>query len=246
MNTKHTVMAALAVPLVCVAADAEHIHGISMPTYSATYRLEHDNQVVGTSLVSVSFDEQKNVFRHVSETRLTGVYRLLAPDSLIAQSEYTVTDGTVQPIHYEQTGGRKGSHDSSLTFDWATLQVSSSDRAFAIERGALDPASLSDALMLDLLAGQDVGPYTVIDEDGPTTYQVTIDASEAIDHPLASGGTMRLAYRTDGSSREVVTWVAPELCFLPVRIERENGGLETSMVLERIEGSSGHLPDCAG
>jgi hypothetical protein len=95
-----------------------------------------------------------------------------------------------------------------------------------------------------MIHGNRAESYMVLHEDGITTYEVSIGGREVLDHPLVSAEAIRVSFPRPGSGRPTTTWLAPELSFLPVRIQREGSGLETTLILKCVEGLTGTQAAC--
>ena len=228
----------------CSISYSEGATANGIPTYTAQYRLEHDNHTAGESTVTVSFDPQRNVYRYLSETRMTGAYKLLAPEALVEQSDFELHNGVITPLQYVHSGGKRGAADETITFDWNAETAKVAGKEIALHSGVLDPGSLQVATMLDLALGRQVDTYQVMDPDGLDSYTVSISELAEFDHPLASSGAIRISHERPGSSRRTTVWALPELCYLPAQIEQESGGTTTRLILDHIESKSAIESSC--
>ena len=69
--------------------------------------------------------------------------------------------------------------------------------------------------------------------------------TEAIDSTFGELDTYVVVEQQAESSRKTLLWMAPTMCFLPVRISQEvDGKVDTSMVLESVEGIALGSAEC--
>jgi hypothetical protein len=107
----------------------------------------------------------------------------------------------------------------------------------ALPEGALDRGSLQVALMRDLKATGAPRTYSLADEDSVASYEYADHGAATIATGIGSLATRIFTQQRAGSSRVTWLWVAPELDFLPVRIEqRRDGEVQTSFTLVSVTG----------
>ena len=175
----------------------------------------------------VPVDETANIHEFRSESRLVGLYRLLASRPAKEVSAFVYEGGRVTPLTYLlDTGRRGGSGDLRIDFAWeqgiATTVANDVSMTTNLVPGVLDRGSLQVTLML---SGDGApGTYSLLDEDGLETHEVRADGEQPIDTPLGVFSTRKLIQQRLNSSRRTLIWSAPELRGLPVRIERQSRG----------------------
>lgn len=176
------------------------------------------------------------VYEFRSVSRFVGLARLLAPRPVEESSEFVYMNGSgeIQPLRYSfRDGTRRGNGNFGIEFDWdrgrATVTTNDLQTETEIPAGALDRGSLQVMLMArgrDFVPGQ----WTLIDEDGLETHELRDDGHEVVETPAGSFEARKLIQRRLGSSRRTLIWLAPDLDYLPVRIERQTDG-ETRVTL---------------
>lgn len=219
--------------------------------YTASYLVRTDGHRVANAEFSVSRDTNGN-YVFISSARARGILRLLRPDPAVDRSEFTFVDGRIVPLsfHYED-GSRKGEDNFSVTFDGAAGEVRiagpAGSRTVPFEDGLLDRGTLQVALMRDLGACRLPGPYRYVDDNGIGEYAYERLDDLATETGIGTLHTVRFSQKSEGSSRETILWLAPELGYLPVRIEQfRNGELGTSFELEDVDELERRPPDCSG
>lgn len=213
-----------------------------VPTYSAVYDVTYKGRRAGTSEFSVTADADSGHYTFTSSTQARGILRLLRPNPAVDRSVFEIEGGRVRSLEFwYEDGSRKGEDNFHIVFDWSAMQarVESEDglRTFDLEPGTTDRGSVQVAIMLAMNAGRDVGPYTLIDDDGPETYTYEPQEPAAAETGQGSVPTERILQQRAGSSRSTLLWLAPTFEHLPVRIEQiRDGAPETVFLLESVSG----------
>jgi hypothetical protein len=186
--------------------------------YSAEYEVRYRGRDRGRSVRTVSYDESTSQYRFRSVTQLTGFWqRLAVPRPIVENSQFTSADGTVTPIGFSYEDGTRGK-DDSFVLDFAALDVDSSDSL------TLDPGALQVQIMLDGARSVGARQYRVIDADGAQLYNYSVEGTELVETALGKFETRIGMQQREGSSRQTLVWTAPELNYLPVKIEQRRDG----------------------
>ena len=219
--------------------------------YTAEYEVRNDGRHVANAEFRVARIDSGN-FVFTSSARARGLLRLVRPDPAVEHSEFRLGDDGIVPKSFRyEDGSRKGEDNFTVEFDRGAGEVRVTGPAGnlteALERGLLDRGSLQVALMRDLAACRLPGPYRYVDDNGIREYRYERLEDLATETGIGTLDTVRFAQRREGSSRETILWLAPELGFLPVRIEQiRNGELATSFALENLTGIAREASACSG
>ena len=226
---------ALVVPA-CAAYGADDVF-----TYSATYRVEYKGKEAGTAEFGVRALEN-GVYEFSSRTMAKGLLKLARPNPAVERSQFRVEGGTIRPLEFWfEDGSRSGEDNLHIEFDWqrriATVGTAETRREMALPENALDRGSLQVALMRDLKATGSPSSYSLADEDSVASYEYAENGTATIATGVGSLATRIFTQQRAGSSRVTWLWVAPELEFLPVRIEqRRDGEVQTTFLLVSVTG----------
>jgi hypothetical protein len=213
-----------------------------LPTYTATYEVIHKGRAVGSSEFSVSYDDAKDLYTFRSRTVVKGMMlKLVSPNAVVERSDFVVRGGEIRPLEFwYEDGSRKGEDNVHAIFDWdaGTVVIAAERRSeLALQPGVLDRGSMQVAVMRDMASGAAPGPYVLADEDALKTYEYVLESEERTPTPLGELGTLRYRQQRQGSSRSTALWVAPQLQYLPVRIEQiRDGQSDTVFVLQSVQG----------
>jgi hypothetical protein len=234
--------AMLALFLAVSAAGAAEDSGIA--TYQATYRAEYKGKNVGTAQWSVVYHADGDTYEFNSQTRTKGLLKLVSPNPAIERSVFRVENGKIVPLEFWfEDGSRKGDDNFHLVFDWerniAIASRTDGRHELATPAGTLDRGSLQVALMRDLALTGKVGRYRFADDDSVTEYIYDDEGETTTDTGIGKLTTRALKQHREGSSRTTYLFMAPELRFLPARIEQHrNGEVLTAFTLEEVSGMS--------
>jgi hypothetical protein len=214
----------------------------SVPTYTATYRVEYKGKEAGTAEFSVRYHADRDVYEFDSRALAKGLVKLARPNPTVERSEFRIEDGEVRPLRFwYEDGSRSGEDNFDIVFDWdrhvATVSTSAARREVASPEGTVDRGSAQVALMRDLAAGREPQGYTLLDDDSVAKYDYTDGGTETLATAAGSFATKVLIQQRPGSSRVMRFWLAPELRFLPVKIEqRRNGEPHSAFALVSVTG----------
>jgi hypothetical protein len=102
--------------------------------------------------------------------------------------------------------------------------------------GLLDPLSAQVALMQELLAGRVPARFVLVDEDRIKDYDYAVESSEEIDSVAGKHRADIFSSRRPGSRKATYFWCAPDLGYLPLKVERRDGRtVQLTMTLTSLE-----------
>jgi hypothetical protein len=228
--------------VLALAAQTAHAAEADIATYTATYRVAYKGREAGTAEFGVRYLADRDVYEFSSRVMAKGMLKLARPNPAVERSEFRIAAGAIQPLQFwYEDGSRSGEDNFHIAFDWerrvATVDSADARREFALPESALDRGSLQVALMRELAATGAAGTLTLADEDGIVEYEYTDGGTATMPTGTGPVATRVLTQQRAGSSRVTSLWVAPELHFLPVRIEQRRGGeVQTAFELVNVSG----------
>jgi hypothetical protein len=195
--------------------------------FVADYDVKYGRLSVGTSRTSLSRNGDRGVME--SLTNASGLYRIIAGGTLRQHSEFELlADGPRPESYLFDDGTSDTDHDVSLQFDWPANRVrgTAEDKRVDVDAvaGLQDSASMQALVISRLRAGREPGLVAMIEKDKVKYYRYTLLRRETI--KTAIGDVETVVYRSarDGSSRETITWHAPNLGFVAVQAEQRIDG----------------------
>lgn len=166
--------------------------------------------------------------------------RLLAsvPESM--RSVFRIQNDQIIPEAFAVEDGARGdSKDQSLVFDWAAGRVRGvSERKpvdLPTQPGLLDEMSVQVALMHALINGRTPERFVMVDNDRIKEYLYVAEGRERLKSKLGEFDTVIFRSTRPESSKSTWFWCAPELGYLPLKVERRDGrNVKWSMRLEQV------------
>jgi hypothetical protein len=230
--------------VLAVAAHAAYGADAGVTTYTATYRVVYKGKEAGTAEFSVRYLADQDVYEFSSRVMAKGMLKLARPNPAVERSQFRVDESGIRPLQFwYEDGSRSGEDNFNIEFDWqrrvATVSNAEARREIALPDTALDRGSLQVALMRDLATTGAARALKFADEDGVVEYEYTENGTATMPTGTGPVATRILTQQRAGSSRVTSLWVAPELRFLPVRIEqRRDGEVQTAFELVSVKGLS--------
>jgi len=179
-------------------------------------------------------------FRFSSNSRPAKSISWFLKDRISEYSQWKYQQGQLRPLHYhyQRRGGKKNKH-IELEFDWEKGIVSDSKRepiwSNKIQPHTSDKLLYQLQLMMDLQAGKKSFNYTIADSRKIRNYDFTLIGTETIQIPLGRYKTIKLHRSAD--ERATTIWCAPELNYLPIRIEHKaKDGIRMRADATRVKG----------
>jgi hypothetical protein len=237
---RHLRSVAAALLLALVAAAPARAGGTELPAplapFTAEYRLGNGSFRVGTS--TLRLEPHARGWRYESVTEAEGLLALFVDGPVVERTLLGPHAGRLRPLEYHHL---EPDGDTRVLFDWAAGEARAHTpdgvRTIALAPDTHDQFSVMLAVMQALAAGRDEVRLPGIDDEGerePLSFAA--EARETITVPLGRYDTVRVRRIRDGK-RSTVTWLAPELGWLPVRVEqRKRGDLVARLELSALNG----------
>ena len=202
-------------------ADAEP----GLAPFTATYELRYGSKRVGESILTLS-STGAQFWTFESRTEPKGLAKMVT-GGIIEKSVFAVDGAELKPLLFNASESR-GKASQSVSYDWEQ-GVAHSERDgervdLELRPRVLDHALLQVALMLDLANGRPLAPYQLIEKNELRSYDYERTGEETVETPAGSYHAVMVRQTRAGSSRELWFWCAPDLRYLPVRVEQRKEG----------------------
>jgi len=214
----------------------------TIKTYHAVYQVELRGKIIGTSEFSVQSRPGENTYRFTSKTAARGMLRLLQPSPVLEHTDFIYEKNRIRPTEFwsQNTNGEE-KNNLHIVFNWdrgiATTTEGKATSVVEIRDNVLNRGSMQVTMMRDLSRGVEPGPYVLVDGDSLKTYRYTYEGETTQETPLGAITTREYTQQRDNSTRRTSIWLAPELSYLPVRIEQKRSSKTyTSFFLKSVKG----------
>jgi len=216
--------------------------------YSAKYQIEMNGLQAG-ELTQQLETLTEGLYRFRSASKAKGLVAVFRRDIVKETSLWSLSKQQISPQQYlyQRSGGKKDKY-LRMDFDWQQNRVHIDDEIhpwdLEIEPGTLEKHVYQVQLRLDLQKNPEQSTFNYLIADGGHIkhYQIERLEQETITTPLGKIATIKFKRQRDRESdkdRETTLWCAPELDYLPVKLEHiEKDGTKFTALLHRIEGLS--------
>ena len=198
-----------------VPADYEAVYSVKLMQADGTLRAKLKNN--------------NGTYSYTLTTEPTGFWKLIANGSINESSQFEIIDGEIKSINYRLNDTiRRNPRESVVDFDWSkkTIQGFYKDRMidFNIERRILTRILLQIEIMHQKQRNNLKDSYLIIDKDEIKEIEITSSNSgKKISVPFGSYEVVEVSHRSKNSIRINTFWLAPDLDFIPVKLEQTEG-----------------------
>jgi hypothetical protein len=194
--------------------------------FNASYHITRSKTQVGSAEVQLQ-QLADGRWSYQQRTLITNfLARIFLPSDLTTRSLFSIKDGRVIPEQFtaEADGSKE---DQTLTFDWSRGHVTGTYDHKPVnlptQPGLLDSLSVQVGLMNELLAGRTPQRFVLADKGQIKDYDYTTEGSEILRTAVGEHRTVIFRSRRPGSDKSTLFWCAPELGYLPLKVERRDG-----------------------
>jgi hypothetical protein len=204
-----------------------------LPELRLRYAAHWNGITLGDITVTLKPGEQPDCYRYESQADPVGMVRMFygKPREL---SEFCVAGGKVVPRRFTFERGKGG---FTLDFDLPAGKVrDGAGREREIPPNAQDRFGLQQAVRLWAVQNERKGAgtsveFALVDDERVRQYRFAITGRERIALPAGTFDTLRIE-RVDNPNRISRYWIAPELDWMPVKVESgKNGQIQLRMEL---------------
>lgn len=212
-----------------------------LSTFRAEYRVTNGSIQLGTTAISLQPDNGGWHYRSVTEA--TGLARLFVSGKAIESSRLESHEGALRPRVYDHTEPDE-EDNVRVDFDWDTRTATARDadgiRTLDLEADTVDGFAATLTMIQRIARGaKDIRIATIDDEGEHETLVFRRTGHESISVPLGTFDTVRVERVRKGKDRQTITWLAPELDWVAVRIEqRKDGDLSGRLELTGLQGEA--------
>ncbi|HJL80599.1 MAG TPA: DUF3108 domain-containing protein [Gammaproteobacteria bacterium] len=191
--------------------------------YEAVYSVKL-MQADGT--LRAKLEKNEEVYTYSLKTEPTGFWKLIANGSINESSAFEIIDNEIRPINYKLIDTiRRNPRESIIDFDWSKKVIKGfyKDRTIdlKLEESILTRVLLQIEIMHQKQNNGMKDSYLIIDRDEIKEIDISSSNSKRkISVPFGSYDVIEVSHRSRNSNRINTFWLAPELDFIPIKLEQ--------------------------
>jgi len=216
-------------------ANADTGWALSKPlqAYSARYTVGNDVVDAGQADIELARTENPNEWNYSLVTRPIGLFKLAGKGHVQESSIFTLIDqdgsSVILPQRYRFRQDKQSKRAVDATFNWEQsklyYQRGNDQSTSELTVSTLDRMTMTVAMMSTLTPDFETFTLSVFDGGRLKEVELVNEGTETLKTALGQVDTVKVRTRNvAGSSRETMTWFAPSLNNLPVRIEQLKRG----------------------
>lgn len=199
----------------------------ALKPFTASYAISWHGISAGSAQVQLQLLSDGR-WSYRMQTFARGLARLALPAQLDSRSVFRIQDDHVVPETFTVDDGTQDDDaDQNMVFDWEAGRVHGiAERKrvdLPLQPGLLDTLSVQVALMRELLAGRTPERFVLLDAERIKDYLYTTQGREKLKTDAGTYDTVIYRSARPGSRKSTWFWCAPELGYLPLKVERRDG-----------------------
>jgi len=209
---------------------------LQLRPFSAEYSLSLGYLVIGRVTVALRVTSRGH-YEYQAHTLPVGLTAVVRSDEITELSRGDILNGKVIPKSYHYRHLKSdNSRQVDLRFHWDSMQVTNrtpeSEWIMKIEPGTQDKFSQQLMLMLALQAGQREISFPVADGGRLKRYRFRRQPVESVETKAGTFRSLHLIRSKQGRNSQADFWLAADLDYLPVKVQRrEKEGAFTMQLL---------------
>lgn len=240
----HNATVGLVLSTLCLtAASAQSIKSGDISPFEVTY--EVGNNLISAGDARLTLSQAGEFWEYSLDIKPKGVFKLAGKGEISEKSTFKLAESGgevfLQPQNYQYRQDDERRREVDATFDWEKNTITHRYRGKTVTEAFTDP--LLDRLTVTLLIMNalrhdfDSVELPVFDSARIKQVDFVNEGHESLRTRQGRIDTIRVTNRNaSGGSRETITWFAPSLDYLPVKIEhKKRGELVVRLSLIRLE-----------
>jgi len=208
----------LSTPLPLSAGEPE------LKSFTAEYSLRQGYLEFARVKVSLQISDD-GVYQYRAHTLPVGITAFFRNDEIIEKSNGRISQGSIKPISYHyQHKSSSNPRRADLSFDWNRLRVTNTTAnsrwSMKITQDTQDKFSQQLRLMLSRSEGKQSIEFPVADGGRTKIYRFRQSRKERVETDAGDFLTTVMIRSKDNRPSRASLWLAPELNYLPVKVER--------------------------
>ncbi len=199
------------------------------------------NNLINAGIAKLSLKSNGEEWIYSLITEPSGIFRLTGKGHIQEVSVISVSQEQLIPKHYsyKQTGDEKKRNIEAL-FNWEDQELKikrkGEEETEELKDPILDRLSVTLTVMELVRKGFSQAELQVLDNGKVKSMEFINEGTQMLKTKLGTFETVVVRRVREGSSRQTLTWFAPELSFVPVQIEQlKRGDLVARLTINKLE-----------
>ncbi len=195
--------------------------------FNASYTLTWSGKRAGSAQLELKrLSDGRWSYEQHSAAR--GLFSLIMPGERSSRSIFYIQNDRVVPMQFSaDDGASSNAKDIKLDFDWVRGRVTGVAERKRVDLptqpGLLDEMSVQVAVMHELLSGRTPTRFVLVDKDKIKDYNYATEGGETLRTEVGEHRTVIFRSCRPGSKKSTWFWCAPDLGYLPLKVERRDG-----------------------
>ncbi len=232
----------LCVVLTCVLLLATPAVPALEPFY-AEYKISSKRMGIEVGRLERRLEQEAgNRYRYQASSSAVGLADLLTGDRRNEHSLFVYTAGVLQVLEYSYRRDGNKQQYRQARFDWDNARLfldnNGTQQELELQPGTVDRLSSELVFMQHLQRGRLAPVYHITNGGTVHDYRLEVLQQEtSVPTPLGPLQSIQLLRRrtTSGAERKTLIWCAPELNYLPVRIEGNTDAFVAELIYYRSD-----------
>jgi hypothetical protein len=205
--------------------------------FSAEFKVQRNIIPLGRLSLNFSLGAD-GTYTYIAHTQPGMLAGLFSRHEVIEESQGYYHQGAITPHLYTYKDRTEDSENSEVRFDWRQHNAATTSQGITWSQTI--PATTQDKLSqqlqvrIHLAQGEQQIDYQVADGGKLKTYHFQVDGKEIIESSYGTYQCLRVKRSKASGASDYTIWFAAELGFLPIKIERTQGGSIYRMVLDEL------------
>ena len=213
------------------------------PSVIEPFEVEYSvgNNLINAGKAKLTLKNRGDEWVYSLVTEPSGIFRLTGKGRIHEVSVINVTQEKLLPKSYSyRQGGNQKRRDVDASFNWQdqelTIKRKGEEETELLTDPIIDRLSVTLTVMDLVRKGFSSAELQVLDAGKIKTMRFINEGTSRVRTRLGTFDAVVVRRAREGSSRETVTWFAPELNYVPVQIEQlKRGELVARLKIHRLK-----------
>ncbi|MES9852581.1 MAG: DUF3108 domain-containing protein [Candidatus Thiodiazotropha sp. L084R] len=206
--------------------------------FSAVFKVKRNIIPLGRLTLKFDLDQSGMAYTYTAHTQPGILAGIFSRHEVIEESSGIIHEGQIIPDHYTYKDWDENSENSVIKFNWPNQSAATTSHDITwsqnITNGTQDKLSQQLQVRVHLALGKQEISYQVADGGKLKRYHFQVVGEELVETDDGTYHCLRVERSKASRESDYTIWFATELGYLPIKIERIQGGKTYRMVLNEL------------